>query len=187
MMYKDLNIPLIEFVKVIETGDTSTIENWQSLYMQYLEALGDKNISIIVTRSAEIEQLENKIRIGEAIINIFDITKSYNTAKLLEEFGYSVGIVLNESNADAYVKSVHGYLKSEKFRVKELLESIKLPEGDKVTLNLQFFQGMIVKFEIAFKKDIDIDKLKLSKYCEYYKQYVLYIESENKKNSNDII
>lgn len=178
MIIQDLQLPLKQFARHLINGGEG-VENWQEVYMQYLEALGSKDIDIIVTRSAEIEYLENKIKLGAMLLQTIAGTNNYALIEILPQFEYPIGIALTPATSFEYCEKFEGYLKSERFRISEILDSIK-SEGESVKVDMNYFERMIVAFEIAFKKDIDINSLTTAKYCQYYRAYYEHVKSKQK-------
>jgi len=180
MIIKDLQLPLIEFIKHLVSGGEG-VENWQEVYMMYLESLGSQDIDIIVTRSAEIEHLNNKIKLGAMLLNMIEHTNNYALIEILPSFDYPIGLVLTPENSFEYCEMFEGYLKGEQFRIAEILDSIKQDGGEETNkVDLNYFERMIVSFEIAFKKDIDINTISTSKYCQYYRAYYEFVKTKQK-------
>ena len=196
-LYQDLMIPFSKYIDIVVSkdfklliieGDATESElynAWNTINELYIEAIGDLDTKIRIESAREIAYLEGRINIANAIISQLKLKYSDALIQMLSNFGYIISVEPNEANLDAYINQFKGYLNAELLELKEKLNEID--KGDKKTTEItrQYFEKIIVAIELTFKFQINIDKISLSKYCEYinsYNNHVKNLEKQINKN-----
>lgn len=136
-IYNTLDLPLRVFLNARCDGDFSQVENFDEIFSEYCEAIGGKDLLILLGMYKEAWTLKTKILLAQNMINQLKLTPMSDvqvqlreeTFELLKGLNYHVQIAAPAlDDIKKYCKQIEGYIKLDVVSLKEVEQEIKIKE-----------------------------------------------------------
>ena len=188
--YTTIDMPLSAFITALCDGDTSMIEDFSEIFMQYCESIGGEELRAQINESKDSTILRTKITLAQMMINqlsyepLNDRQKEiqndiFEELKKLNYHLLCAGCDLNDIKQ--YCKQIEGVVKLDSVTLK--LKEIKQEpqkEEKQIVYTRDYFADMLIEISTAFKVSVD-DNISVRQYCRWVVKYKNYCKMMNKK------
>lgn len=170
-------MPLKVFIDALVDGDTSQIENFEDIYIEFCESIGGKQLEQSLDQNREIVQLRARVIITAKTIEMLMMFRTEDIFDLLKSFGYHTqDLPFSDENIEKLIEQVEPYLKLESVDLQVLQNQLPKTKG---SYTRDYFYSMLVEISTAFKMSVT-DDISLRMYCAYVVKYKQYSEQINR-------
>ena len=175
--------------KVFDPYDTpeEKIKAFESLYEQFNEAIGGKELVAQIKQLKQLAYLQNKVQRAEALLDVIIICPARGIYEQLFSFGYNLPKKeYTYENINSVVRIFVAKYKRDKTDLDRLIfeyeSSHKSGKAGKSSgYTWEYFQDSVIEISTSFQVHLKINELTVSEYCGYMKKYKSHIEMLQKQ------
>lgn len=175
-------MPLSVWIDAIVDGNTSQIENYSDVYMDFCQAIGGKEMEERMEVIKEIQDKQTKIKIAEMCINLLRSRPTKAIYECLIALDYQTSYQeYDVDKIEAAITQMQPYINLDIIDLQVLLNRASKSSGGSYTRD--YFAKMLVDIGIAFKMSIP-DTITLRTYCAYVVRYKDHMEHLKRQNEH---
>lgn len=180
--YNSLEMPWGVFKRALCTGDTSEIENFEEVFMDFNDSIGGPNLREELSNLKEETVLHTKVTLAFSIMDMLNREYDEEKFELLKLLGYHKRIGnVDLNDCKAYCKAIEGYVKLDLVQLKEYEKEAETKPKGKANYTLDYFMDMELEIQSALNIKIE-DTSTVRYYCRAVVKYRNYIDLQNKRN-----
>jgi hypothetical protein len=174
-LYKFIDAYCNENISVIviegEAPSEVVQSTWDSIYTQYIEAIGGEDLSDKINKIWEISSISNKIEKLSAIIDVMNVYPTEELYNMFFTFGYMLpDLPYNEANVARIIKAVSGYIKRDIAEIQRLEQTLDVEKQGNKPSEEEFYK-LIVAISEHFKMVINENEISTMAFAMYVHRY----------------
>lgn len=176
--YNSIDMPLGVFINAIVDGDTTDIDNWDDILMDYCDAIGGKELESELKDVSEISRLSARIQIAETCLNMLRMN---GNCKEVMEILTSMYPMAFGDGIERFVGHISLDSVDLQILLKERGDGNTTP--DVVVYDRNYFVDILIAVSAAFKVNVGMD-ISVREYCRWVVKYKEYAEEMHKRQTS---
>ena len=172
-LYKDLDIPFRKFLRAKFHNDFTDIEDFDNIYLMFVEAIGGVEVMRGVTALADYQSLLNKVKLFEISLNLYTTHPTQELYDIIIGFGYTnfeEGFI--PSRASVFVEQMKQQVGQDIISIESMKARHNKSKETAIEETETDYYNLLKSMEICFGHYIP-DSINMREFCSYLVSYRL--------------